>query len=305
MRRVLKWIGIVVVSLISLLLLVLVGVYGKARLEFTKKYDLQSPALAVSADAVSLERGRHLAVVLCAECHGDDLGGDPAFLNDATIGRVATPNLTSGQGGLLGELSDADLVRILIQGVKPDGTSVFLMPSDDFRRMSDPDLGAVIAYLRSLPAVDRETSEPHVRFTVVGNIMYGAGAFGNMLKASRLAGTSRPTEWPAPGITSEFGEYLVTINSCRGCHGARLSGGITGEPGAPPAPNLTPGGELRAWSEAQFMETLRTGVTPSGTKMDTMPWKYKGQMTDDELKAVWSYLISLPALPTNTGPIEE
>ncbi|MFH1184020.1 MAG: c-type cytochrome [Chloroflexota bacterium] len=304
MRRVLKWIGIVLGSLVALLLLVLVWVYSKARLEFTKTYDVQSPALVVPTDAASLERGRHLAVILCAECHGDDLGGNPDFLNDATIGRIVTPNLTSGQGGLLGELSDADLLRILVQGVKPDGTSVFLMPSDDFRRMSDQDLGAVIAHLRSLPAVDRETPEPHVRLAVVGNLMYGAGAFGNMLKAGTIAGTARPTEWPTPGATAEYGAYLVTINSCRGCHGARLTGGITGEPGAPPAPNLTPGGELRAWSEAQFIDTLRTGVTPSGTKMESMPWEYKGRMTDDELKAVWSYLISLPALPTNAGPIE-
>ena len=73
------------------------------------------------------------------------------------------------------------------------------------------------------------------------------------------------------------------------------------EPGAPLAPNLTPGGELRAWTEEQFITTMRTGVTPSGTEMNYMPWQYKGQMTDDELKAVWAYLMSLPELPTSTA----
>jgi len=63
------------------------------------------------------------------------------------------------------------------------------------------------------------------------------------------------------------------------------------------APNLTMGGEMHAWSEADFITTLRTGVTPGGKQLkDVMPWKYFGQMTHDELKAVWLYLQSLPAL---------
>ena len=63
-------------------------------------------------------------------------------------------------------------------------------------------------------------------------------------------------------------------------------------------PNLTPGGELGFWSEEDFIATLRTGVTPGGKQLRSeMPWKYFGQMTDEELKAVWMYLRSLPALP--------
>jgi hypothetical protein len=62
--------------------------------------------------------------------------------------------------------------------------------------------------------------------------------------------------------------------------------------------NLTRGGEMGFWSEEQFAKTLRTGITPSGHQLEEfMPWKYIGQMTDDEMKAVWMYLQSLPALP--------
>jgi len=65
-----------------------------------------------------------------------------------------------------------------------------------------------------------------------------------------------------------------------------------------PSPNLTPGGELASWSEVDFFTAIRTGVTPSGHKLsEEMPWQNFGQMTDDELKAVWLYLQSLPALP--------
>ena len=64
------------------------------------------------------------------------------------------------------------------------------------------------------------------------------------------------------------------------------------------APNLTRGGEMVGWSEEQFITTIRTGVTPGGKQLiDFMPWKYFGQMTDEELSAVWMYLQSLPALP--------
>lgn len=305
MKRVLKWIGIVLGAVLALFVLLIAGVYTKSRIEFTKKYQTPDTPLAIPSDAGSIERGRYLVGVLCEECHGDDLGGNPDFLNDATLGRISTPNITGGQGGILRELSDADLRRVFLHGVKPDGTSVFLMPSGDFRQMSDADLGAVLAYLKSAPGVDRETVEPHVKLTFLGNVMYGAGALGNLLRAGQIAAAPRPSEWPERGPTAEYGAYLVQINSCRDCHGARFNGGLSGEPGAPPAPNLTPGGELRAWSEADFMTTLRTGVTPSGFEMKKMPWQYKGQMSDEDLSAIWAYLTSLPALPTNAGRIEQ
>jgi mono/diheme cytochrome c family protein len=65
-----------------------------------------------------------------------------------------------------------------------------------------------------------------------------------------------------------------------------------------PSPNLTPGSNLSTWSEQDFVTTLRSGMTPKGKVLRTeMPWVYYGRMTDDELKAVWLYLHSLPALP--------
>ena len=77
-----------------------------------------------------------------------------------------------------------------------------------------------------------------------------------------------------------------------------LSGGpVPGAPpDVPPAPNLTPGGELRGWSDADIVKALREGVTPSGRQLNPfMPWKATAQMTDDELKAVILYVRSVPA----------
>jgi mono/diheme cytochrome c family protein len=306
MRRVLKWIGVIVGALIGLILLVAAGFYTKSRLEFSHRYSVQVESVQIPTDTASLERGKHLATILCTECHAADLGGTPDFFEGGPIGSAAAPNLTAGTGGLGSDLTNEDFVRVLRHGVKPDGTSVFIMPAHDFYYMKDTDLGALIAYLRTIPAVDRQTPEPHVRITPIGGVMYGLGAFGNLLRASEINQTARPPAASEPGVTPGYGKYLVDINGCRDCHGAQLAGGKPGDPSSPLAPNLTPGGELRAWSEAQFISTLRTGVTPSGTLLPPrfMPWKFKGQMTDDELKAVWAYLSSLPSLPTSTAPAE-
>ncbi len=305
--KVLKWIGIVLGSLVGLVLLVALGLYTKSRVDFGKRYDVQVASVAVPTDAASIQRGKHLAAILCEECHQPDLGGDATWFNGGALGTGATPNLTSGKGGLAAQFSDADFVRAIRHGVKPNGTSVFIMPSTDFAYLSDQDLGALIAYIRSVPPVDRETPEPHARLSFFGNVMYGAGMFGKLLRAERIQQMGEMPPAPQAAVSAEYGQYLVTINGCRDCHGPQLSGGKAGDPSSPLAPNLTPGGELRAWSEADFIKTLRTGVTPSGTALPDqfMPWKHKGLMTDDELKAVWAYLHSLPPLTTTTAPAEQ
>ncbi len=105
---------------------------------------------------------------------------------------------------------------------------------------------------------------------------------------------------PEAGITPEYGEYLTY--SCKVCHGRTMSGGpIPGFPSTwPPAPNLTfgAGSALRLWMDHEFISTIRTGLTPEGRKLraEFMPWGSYTFMNDDELKAVWVYLQSLPKL---------
>jgi hypothetical protein len=92
------------------------------------------------------------------------------------------------------------------------------------------------------------------------------------------------------------------VLECRTCHGDALSGGKDPNPAAPPAPNLSPAGELGGWTEAGFVNTLRTGRTPGGRQLsDFMPWKYFGRLTDDELRAIWLYLQSLPPGVSDAG----
>jgi mono/diheme cytochrome c family protein len=107
-------------------------------------------------------------------------------------------------------------------------------------------------------------------------------------------------EAPSAGATKEYGRYLAVTGGCTGCHGPTLSGGpvIGGPPGAPPALNLTPGGELVGWTEADFFRALREGKTPGGRQLDEfMPWKATREMADDEIRALLLYLCSIPAKP--------
>lgn len=297
MKKILKWIGIVVGGLVGLIVLALAGLYLSAESRFNKTYDITSEPVTIPTDAASLAVGKHLAEIQCEGCHTEDLGGG-SFFEDPSLGYVDAPNLTAGKGGIGGTYTDADWIRAIRHGINHDGTSVFIMPSNDYYYFSDADLGGLIAYVKSVPPVDRETRPRSL--APFAKVLYSLGAFGNLLYAETIEHDVRP---PAPpvGVTVDYGEYLGNANGCPSCHGPQLNGAQPSEPGAPFAPNLTPGGELIGWSEGDFINALRTGVTPSGHKMtDAMPWEGLGKMTDDELKTVWLYLQSQPKLETTT-----
>ena len=188
-------------------------------------------------------------------------------------------------------------MRLLRHGVRPNGKSVLsMMPARFYAGLSDEDLGAVIAYVRSVPAVDNPL--PSTQPTVVGTVILGVMAAGDM-PAEKIDHTApRPTRLE-PALTADYGRYLATIGGCPECHGENLAGGQV-DPSAPFGPNLTPGGELGQWSEADFISAIRTGIEPEGRPISPfMPWETYRNMTDEELQAIWLYLQSLAALPTN------
>ena len=168
------------------------------------------------------------------------------------------------------------------------------MPSEMYNKISDADLGAIVAYLKSLPPIDNEL--PDSKFRFLGRIL--SVMEPDFLPANLIDHDApRPVE-PVPGVTGEYGGYLSFV--CTFCHGENLAGGTVpgDEPDAPMAPDLTPGGNPGNWSQEQFVSTLRIGITPSGSVLDpeNMPWLNFTKMTDDELTAIWLYLESLPAM---------
>jgi hypothetical protein len=151
--------------------------------------------------------------------------------------------------------------------------------------MSDEDLLAVIAYLRSQPATGEPTPGPLDRPTLLGVVMMGAG----MLPQGPPPITGVITA-PPRGPTVEYGEYILSYQDCRDCHGEDLNGGVEGQL-APIGPTLK---HIKSWTQEQFVTAMRTGVTPSGKQMEeTMPWKAIGRLDDDELAAMYAYLASL------------
>jgi mono/diheme cytochrome c family protein len=190
-------------------------------------------------------------------------------------------------------------VRAIRHGIEPDGKPIFMPAVVSTAHLSDEDLGAIIAYLKTIPAVDHEMDGQ--QFTPLAKIMLAAGVLDKLPVES----VSHEVHVTAPerGATVEYGEYLVNTNDCRVCHGPDLNGGPFPDPTITKiSANLTPGGELGAWSEEDFVNTIRTGVTPSGHQLDPvfMPWKDYAKFYDEELQAVWLYLQTLPELPQYT-----
>ena len=296
-KRLTRWLVRIAGGLLAVVLLTAGGVFALSQSRLGQAYTLPSEMVPHSSDPAFLARGHHVAIISgCTSCHGEQLAGRVVFDNPM-VGRFVAANLTGGKGGVGGKFADADWIHAIRHGVHPDGTSLLVMPSREFYVLSDEDLGALIAYLKTIPAVDNEVSTSTL--SPIGRVLLLAMKDIALLSAERIDHNApRPTP-PAVGITTDYGKYLAA--RCTGCHGDTLSGGkIPGTPPEwPPALNLTPypGAAVAQWSEAEFVSTLRTGKTPRGNQLENryMPWKVLGQMTDDELKAMWLYLKSAPA----------
>lgn len=297
MKKVLKWIGIGLGAIVGLLIVAAGAMLASGTSRLNKTYEVQPAAIAIPNDEAAIARGQYFVSVACMGCHGEDLAGT-VILDDPGLGYFPAANLTAGAGGIGASYTDADFVRAIRHGLRPDGTPLFIMPSGAFYYFSDEDLGAIIAYVQSVAPVDNDLG---LKFPKpMGKILLTLGAFGNVLHAETIDHSGPRPSAPAPGVTADYGGYLVNTGDCRACHGDALSGAQPGEPGAPFAPNLTPGDHLAEWSADDFITLMHTGVSPDGHEIDGafMPWEYIGRMTDDDLTAIFKYLEALPALET-------
>jgi mono/diheme cytochrome c family protein len=289
MKKILKWIGILLAALVGLVILVAVGLSIAGGMRLNKTHEIQAEAITIPAEEAARERGEHLVNVACKSCHGPDLSGQP-LLEDPAIGTVYSANIT----GLSQTHTDADLVRAIRHAVGTDGRQLAIMPAEAFIHFSAEDLGAVIAYLKTVPPINHDVPTPQLTF--MGRILLAAGMFGDIFPAEYIDHNQPFSTMPTIGANVAYGEYLSRF--CQSCHGANLAGGQPADPESPPAPNLTPGGRVALYSEDSFIQTMRTGVTPYNYQLDPafMPWESFGKFDDDELKGLWMYLSSLPAL---------
>lgn len=293
-----RWLRILAVVFIALIAVIMVGIgalYAVTGQHINKSWEVDPVAYEVPEGEEAIELGRSLAIFRgCMDCHGEDLSGK-VFVDDMPVMRLVAPNLTGG--GVGATYTDQDWARSIRHGIGPDGRPLLFMPSYEWIELSNSDLGALVAYLRSVPDVqdvDRGTSS----VGPVGRILYLLGELP-LLPVELIDHDLQPAD-PTPGPTAEYGGYLIT--ACTGCHGEGLSGGKI--PGVPPswpeAPNLTAHSSgLADWTKEEFITSLRTGQTPSGEELQNefMPWTFIGQSSDEDLTAIWLYLRSVPERP--------
>jgi len=294
MKRLLKWVGYVVGGLVVIIAAFVAVVYAITSSRMSHTYPTKVEAIAIPTDSASVARGHHLvlAVGKCVACHGDDLSGK--YTSDNFVfGRLAAANLTRGKGGIGTTYSDADYVRSIRYGVRPTGKPVIFMPSESFTHFSDADLGAIIAYIRTVPPVDATFPPP--RMGPISRILSLLVGFP-LVPAMQIDRTAPHPASVEAGVTKEYGKYLMQTGGCTSCHNPNLSGGAKVE--GVQAANLTPTG-IGKWSEADFTKALRMGVRPDGRILSAvMPWPYTKNLTDDEIRAMWMYMKTMPPRPT-------
>jgi mono/diheme cytochrome c family protein len=301
MRRFLK----IVVGLIVAAVLVVAGAAAFAQFGSERKLhrtvQVEATPIVLPTDQAALDRGAYLYKSRgCAECHGAD-GAGKVVIDDGGFFAKA-PRIAAGEGSITQSYKPEDWGRTIRHGVKPNSEPVFIMPSEDFNRLTDADVGAIVSYVRSLPAVSGGSGE--FRVPLVVRFLYAAG----MIKdAAEKIDHSLPPAQPFAGDdVLAHGAYVAA--ACRGCHNDHFSGGpIPGAPPSwPPAANLTPGSEsvLPRYQDAQALAAMfRSGKRPDGSAVSTvMPFGMLSQVSDDDVTALYSFLKTVPAAAKGTQP---
>lgn len=253
-------------------------------------YEVASPNIVIPSDQAVLQEGKRLFISRgCSDCHADNLAGrliiDDTWLG---LGQLAGSNLTQAAKNY----TDAELVRAIRHGIGADNKPLLFMPSLEYYALTDEHVSKIVAYIRSVPVVE---NAPPLDIGWGMRWDFLMGKFPLLAAESIAHAASRPSVAKA-AATPEYGAYL--INSCTGCHGNALSGGLV--PGVPAdwpmASNLTPdkSSGLGDWSEQDFFKALQQGIRPDGSELHfLMPWKNYREMTKTEVKAIWLHLQSL------------
>ena len=256
-----------------------------------------APEFTVEGTPAQVARGEYIVNIACIGCHsavGED--GQPSRAQPLTggwniaqsegfgfIGDMITENLTPG--GKLAEYTDGEIFRALRTGVNKNGVGLGVMASLPYNQLSDDDLKAIIAYLRSLPA-EPSNGQTGDSINFVGILFAGAGLIPEPEPVTGVIAA------PPADTTAEYGKYVATFGECRGCHGS----GMTGTPASPFGPAIpNPRPFVGTLTQEEFMQAFRTGIRPNGTPFsESMPWQNASRMTDEDLAALFAYLTAAP-----------
>jgi len=290
MRRLFKWVGIIVCTLIALLIVLYAVAYFTTNSRINKQYFVDPKPMDLRADSTMLAYGARLFMTQgCAECHGSR-GEGRLVINDPKIGVIGGSNITTGKGGLPADFDDSAWLLALRHGLTPGGKPLILMPSYDYAKLATYEVASIVGYCKNLPPVDNEIPKP-----TVGPLGRVLTLFDKLplIPAEKTDHQYQPPAMVKQEVTPAYGKYLSI--TCTGCHRPDFKGGPNHQPGHPQVADITSKGHLGRWTTDQFITTLRTGHTPEGKQLNNedMPWKMTAQYTDDELQALYLYLRSL------------
>ena len=288
-----------------------------------------SPDVKIQATPEQIARGRYLAhhVAVCIDCHserdwdhfaappivGTEGKGGEVFPEEAGFpGTLIAPNITPAA---LGNWSDGDVVRAVTTGVNKSGEALFpLMPYPAYAQMTQEDVYAIVAYVRTLKAIEHTPPRSSLSFPM------------NLIVRTIPKPYVAPSE-PDRSNSVVYGKYLTTIAACGECHtpqdhgtplpGMEMAGGFefplpTGK--LVRSANITPDLEtgIGHWKRAYFIAQFKRFAKHEAQKIPiqsgyntTMPWTMYAGMTESDLGAIYDYLMTLPPVKNGVDKFPE
>ena len=282
LRRFLRGLAIAGGLLVGLAAGAVAIVYVRSELMLRERHPVPHAAIAVPTDPVSIAEGERLALLTgCSGmCHGRE-GRGAVMFDNPLIARLVAPNLPLAAR----RYDDAALDALIRRGVRPDGRSLLVMPSESFQALSDTDFGRIVAYLRSLPAPAKATL-PELQVRLLGRVGL---ALGQYHLATWLVAHAPGPPAASSGAT-ERGRYIARI-VCGHCHGTDLRGSSNPDFTSPPLQ------VVRGYDLGTFKQLLRTGVALGDRELKVMSPAARhnlSHLTDDEIAALYEYLHTLP-----------
>jgi mono/diheme cytochrome c family protein len=282
-RKVLKWLGISLGSLLGLALIAVGTIYFVIGNDFEQTFDVGLTDIEIPSDEASINEGQRLAQLrgCFGGCHGDETEGAVFFdVPDGT--KMIAPDL----GLAVRKYSSAELERIVRHGVRPDGTSVLIpMPAEMLSHLSDREFSLIIGFLQTrAPGTE---SHPGSYYGPLARVMFTFFKQElDTILAAELIDHNREPLATRPDDPAGLGEYLA-MTTCTECHGGDLKGST----------DFTPSLALViAYSIEDFTTLMKTGVPIGGRELDLMAEVALGRFslfTDEEITALHAYLGTL------------
>jgi mono/diheme cytochrome c family protein len=310
MPKFVKSLGIVVLVLLALVAFGITATIGWRPFIGSKSRALTDRKFAATPER--LKRGTYLAehVSGCTDCHtlfkdgpngqenvAEMKGAGQLFPIPGFPGRLVAPNITPDPETGIGTWTDDQLARAIREGIGRNGETLFpLMPYSHFRHMTDEDLASIVVYLRSLALIRNPLPASDVHFPVKYLVRSVPEPITTVVQADLSTPVSR-------------GSYLVEIAVCSECHtpikqgqpvaALKFAGGqVFDEPsGKIASANITQDATgIGRYTEETFLKAMRTGYVGKRQLNTLMPWQFYAGQTDEDLKDIYAYLKTLPAI---------